>query len=322
MSVLMSVVIPAYNVEAYIVPAINSVLTQTVSDLEVIVVDDGSTDGTYQKAESLRSKRVTVLWQPHAGPSVARNLGILASRGRYIGFLDADDFWQPRKAQRHLDVMQRLGDIDLSFAWWRVIDEKGRDTGRRGKPRPGRIAFRELIVENLTGNGSTVVARKSAIEDAGYFDVSFTAMEDHDLWLRIARLQSKNVFCIGEVLSDYRMRPQQATKDWRKLLMNWERLMAKMWTLDPESMTEVHHQASARYRRYLAYMAYEADDQSDARRFLFEALKIKPSLLGDPGSWITTAAVLCTYLPEKIHRGLAEMVKAFRMGKGREYDDS
>jgi glycosyltransferase involved in cell wall biosynthesis len=313
MNLSLSVIIPAYNVAEYITDSICSALAQTFSDLEVIVVDDGSTDATYEMAASVKSDRLRIIRQTNAGPAVARNTGIRAAQGEYIGFLDADDLWYPDKAQRHLEVMQRLQDVDLTFAWWRVIDENGRDTGRTGKPRQERIGFDELLLQNTTGNGSTVVARKAAIEQAGFFDTGFTGIADHHLWLQISRIRERNIYCIREVLSDYRMRTNQLTKDWQAMLNDWEKLMAAMALQESARVAGIEVRARARFARYLAYLAYEAGDHTMARRFLLQALRAEPALMGDRGSWITIAAVSCTVLPTKIHRWLAASVKDLRM---------
>lgn len=315
MSIVMSVIIPAYNAEQYIVPAIRSALSQSLEDIEVILIDDGSTDTTHEKALALQCAKLRIIRQSNEGECAARNTGIRVARGKYIGFLDADDLWHPHKAQRHVEVMEKHEKADLTFAWWRVIDEKGRDTGRRGTPQEQWIGFQELLLKNVAGNGSTVVARRTAIEEAGLFDPNITGMGDHDLWLRIARLRFKNVFCIREILSDYRIRADQLTKDWQKMLSNWEKLMAKMMMLEPKTVAQLEAQVRRRYEMYLAYLAHESDDHLAAREFLFRALQGEPALLLDRSSWITTGAVLCTFLPAEVHRWLADTVKDLRMPK-------
>jgi glycosyltransferase involved in cell wall biosynthesis len=317
MQVALSVIIPAFNVENYIIAAIQSALDQSDIDVEVIVVDDGSTDRTCQRAASVSNDRLRIIRQPNAGPSAARNAGIRLARGEFIGFLDGDDLWYPNKAMRHVQVMKTLPEVDLTFAWWRVIDDGGRDTGRRGKPRQDRIDFEELMVQNTTGNCSTVVARKRAIEQAGFFDPDYASLADHHLWLRIARLRDRNILCVRDILSAYRMRAHQLTKDWPRMLREWERLMAEMTILEPRRVVAVATRAQARYARYLAYLAYESGDHPMARRFLREAVCLQPVILGDSGTWVTLAAVLCTVLPARVHDWLAATIKEFRIPVGR-----
>ena len=102
------------------------------------------------------------------------------------------------------------------------------------------------------------------------------------------------------------------------MLFNWEKLMAKMIMLEPKKVAEVEARVRSRYDRYLAYLAHEAGDHIFARKFLFRALRAEPGLLLDQRSWVTTAAVLCTYFPEKVHRWLADTVKDLRMLKRRQ----
>src|SRR5215203_2614836 len=103
---LVSAVVPAYNASRTVVEAVNSVLTQTVRDLEVIVVDDGSRDDTADVVRSIDDPRVSLITKQNEGASSARNAGIRAARGRYVAFLDADDLWLRSKLERQLDVLE------------------------------------------------------------------------------------------------------------------------------------------------------------------------------------------------------------------------
>jgi glycosyltransferase involved in cell wall biosynthesis len=314
MSVTLSVVIPAFNVEKYILSAIQSVLDQTYKDLEVIVVNDGSTDSTAEVAASVQDKRLKIISQENTGLPGARNAGIRVAQGKYVGFVDGDDFWYPPKAAIHIEVLEKYPDIDLTFSWWKVVNEFSGDTGRFGNIPQNRIGLEELLLRN-NANTSTVIARKEILEKAGFFDQTLTSLEDIDLWLRIARLKPKNFFCIQRILSAYRMRPGQMSKDWQRMLENWERVLNKIKMLEPERVSKVEYESRARFNRYLAYLAYEAHDYSSARRFLYQALTMRPDLFFDRQAWFTIAAVVCTFLPKKIHLSLAASVKNLRSKK-------
>src|SRR6267143_7088888 len=106
--ILVSAIIPTYNREAVVTHAVESILNQTYSHIEVIVVDDGSTDGTQERLLKYGS-RITVIAQKNAGPAAARNRGIRASRGQLIAFLDSDDLWLPNKLERQISLMQKVG---------------------------------------------------------------------------------------------------------------------------------------------------------------------------------------------------------------------
>jgi glycosyltransferase involved in cell wall biosynthesis len=314
MSVTLSIIIPAFNVEDYVTESIESVLAQSFKDLEVIVIDDGSTDQTREVLNQFSDNpRVKVIAQQNRGPSGSRNSGIRIAQGKYIGFLDADDRWAANKAQRHFEEMESHPEIDLTFSWWRIIDEKGRDTGRRGQPSKLMLKLEDLILENSTGTGSTLFARKEAIDAIHGFDDNLRAAVDLDLLLRIAQLRDDNILCIPEILTDYRMREGQITQDWNRMARNWEKVIAKVREKAPERLASVETLARFRQFRYYAYIAYQTGDITAARHCLRKALFLQPGrLLYERRNWMTTLAILSTYLPESCYRWLEQRVKKIR----------
>ena len=122
---LVSVIVPAYNAAATIGETLRSALAQTYPQLEVLVVDDGSTDATADIVRSFvaRDPRVRLLQQANAGVAAARNLAIAQSRGAYVAPLDADDLWHPQKIALQLEALRRGGPrVGVVYCWWRVID--------------------------------------------------------------------------------------------------------------------------------------------------------------------------------------------------------
>ena len=312
---LVSVVLPAYNVAPWVGEAVESALAQDHSELELIVIDDGSTDGTWDVLRSWAGHpRVLLERQFNGGPSGSRNTALAKARGTYVAFLDADDRWKPNKVSRHVAVMEAEPDLDLTFSWWQVIDDAGRDTGRRGRPAAGRYGFADLVRENITGTASTVIARRSAIEAAGGFDPTLRANVDLDLWLRIAARRPRNLACIPELLVDYRQRPGQIVSDWARMERNWRTVLDKARAIDPAAVAEVEAEAQALYARYVSCIAYQAGDWGTAREKLAAAWRTAPATIAaDRRSWLTTAAVLATLLPSKWHDRLVGMAKAARV---------
>ena len=159
-----SIIVPVFNSAAYVMQAVNSALRQTGAEVEVVVVDDGSTDGTGEIIDEAcaRLTNVKVVHQAQEGSASARNRGIQEAEGRYIGFLDADDLWDPTKAACHRDVLDALPHIDLTYSWWRIIDKDGRDTGRSNTTRvnelPRGCGFAGLLVYNFTGTSAQLCA--------------------------------------------------------------------------------------------------------------------------------------------------------------------
>lgn len=121
---MISVIIPTYNCSNYIIEAIESIINQTYKDIEIIVVDDGSTDDTYKILKPYLHK-IKYIYQNNSGPSKARNVGIKEAKGEYIAFLDADDRWRPFKLSLQLCILENLPDVDMIFSNYAVIDENG-----------------------------------------------------------------------------------------------------------------------------------------------------------------------------------------------------
>jgi glycosyltransferase involved in cell wall biosynthesis len=186
---LVSVIVPAYGAAHHIATAIDSILAQDFEDHEVIVVNDGSPDTEeLERALSPYGKRITYLKQDHLGPGAARNRGILAARGVMIAFLDADDYWLPNFLNDQLAFLND-GRFDLVYADAMLAGDTplaGR-TFMQTVPSRGEVTLEALIAVRCTVLLSGVLARRSALIEAGLFDEQFTHSEDFDLWLRMAR---------------------------------------------------------------------------------------------------------------------------------------
>lgn len=317
MTPLISIIIPAFNVQDYIVEAVDSAMAQTVQDIEIIIVDDHSTDQTVDKiAPFLSDRRVRLLTNDssHAGPSGARNTGLRVARGKYIGFLDGDDRWHPGKAHRHIAAMQRQPRLDLTFSQWATMTESGALTGRVTKPPlKHRFSVEDLLKDNLVGGTSNVVCRTSAIERAGLFDESLKAAVDLDLYLRIALLGDDNIGFLDGLLTFYRLREGQITKDWKRMAANWELVVSKVRTRIPDRVARVEKEARAKHLRYRAYLAYEARDFAACRRLSVQAVTSwSLPLFADRRTWITLAAALGSMMPNPLHRKLASCAQKLR----------
>ncbi|HEY2374034.1 MAG TPA: glycosyltransferase [Gaiellaceae bacterium] len=183
----MDVVMPAYNAGEYIAEAIESVLAQTHGDLELFVVDDGSTDETREVVASFRDGRVNYLHRDHGGPSAARNTGIRASGALFVAFLDADDRWRPDKLAAQIDMLNREPSVGLVHGFQLTIDARGAPVVERRGGLRGYV-FDALLGGNLvTGSASVAVVRRSALERLGTFREDLPVAEDWEMWLRIAR---------------------------------------------------------------------------------------------------------------------------------------
>lgn len=186
-----SVCVPAYNEEEYLPVTIESVLDQTFEDFELVVADDGSTDGTRDVVESYAEDddRVEYVYQENAGVATAQNTAIEHASGQFVAILEADDLWEPQKLERHVEVMTETG-ADMTHSDAYVVDGDGNVTGTHFEDGPpprqdDRETFlRELFYRNFVCT-PTVVIRNSVIGDRP-FDESYDQSHDHDLWVRIA----------------------------------------------------------------------------------------------------------------------------------------
>jgi glycosyltransferase involved in cell wall biosynthesis len=305
---------PAYNAAPFILESVESVLRQSFSNLELIVVDDGSMDGTVDRLSGLSDPRLRIIRQANGGSSSARNSGIYLAAGQYIGFLDADDLWTPNKLESHIRFLERHPEIDLTFSRSEIIDEIGKPTGRTSYPASGEVSFQELLVDNVVNNGSAVVMRRKALDLAGYFDTDLRACVDLDLWLRVAMLRPRNTFCFDELFTKYRMSSGQVTKDWRRMETEWIKMFAKVRNAAGARVDAVASKAHAKFSRYLGYIAYENQDYANSARLLLRALRLSAlTILSDRRTWVLTSALVArAILPHRIHQSCDALARQLR----------
>jgi len=234
-----SVIMPTHNCCEFIGEAISSVQAQSCRSLELIVVDDGSTDGTAAALPALPFLRY--LSRPRGGPSAARNTGLRAARGRYVAFLDADDLWEPGSLDRRLAFATSHPDIGLVFGDACFFSDEGLVRASHLAPKtvfrsvpswepvPGRHLFRRLVADELMIEPfiamDTVVVRRDCLDETGLFDESMWIGEDIDLWYRAAR--SFPVGYLDEIVARCRARPGSVTTDPETVAQGLVRSMVK-----------------------------------------------------------------------------------------------
>ena len=179
-----SVIIPVYNHEEYIKECVDSALAQKNCDLEVIVVDDGSTDGTRRILEGFGDKIVAVL-QENQGTSAALNAGLERAQGSLVGWLSSDDLYLPGKIAAQVGEFERTPSLALVYTDWIMIDSHGRELSVVRSPCPPPSSFvREMLGGNFV-NGSSALIRRECLEEVGYFDTSLAAGSDVEMWFRL-----------------------------------------------------------------------------------------------------------------------------------------
>ncbi|MGC4053254.1 MAG: glycosyltransferase family A protein [Paludibaculum sp.] len=189
---LVSAVIPTYNRERTIGSAVDSILGQSYPNVEVIVVDDGSTDGTEQRLQQYGEK-IRVIRQKNAGPAAARNRGIAAARGKYVAFLDSDDIWMPDKLERQVQLMEAAGEAvpccvcNINMCW----SDKQLASFDIAALKPSIaeglwLNAPEVLVTRFLLFNQGVMIRKDALDSLGGFDERLWLLEDHELALRLS----------------------------------------------------------------------------------------------------------------------------------------
>lgn len=230
-----SVVIPAWNAAWCVSRAIDSVLAQGLRDVELIVVDDGSSDGTPQVLARY-GNAIRVLRQPNRGLAAARNAGIRAARAPLVAFLDADDWWLPGKLQQQVALMRAQPALGFCSTAARVEDPAGRLLNLWSAPRWSGSFLVHLFGETaaVAGSGSAVLARRALLEEVGGFDETLRSLEDTDLWMRLAARAA--YACLDEPLVGILKRPDSMSRNLETMRTATLRVLRKNRRLLPREL--------------------------------------------------------------------------------------
>ena len=195
-----SVVIPAYNASRFLAATLESILAQTLPADEILVIDDGSKDGTASIAEAF-GPPVRVIRRQNAGQAASRNFGVQQATSEWIAFLDADDLWQPNKLARQMEELNRNPAADLCYTG-RVEFTEHDGVIERGNvmPVPAPADLRQALFRNTTFMPSSTILRRSTFLAAGGFDAKYKIIEDWDLWLRLLRDGTVFAACLEPLL--------------------------------------------------------------------------------------------------------------------------
>jgi glycosyltransferase involved in cell wall biosynthesis len=277
-----SVIIPTYNYGRFIGEAIDSALAQTRAPLEVIVVDDGSTDGT---AEVLAAygDRIRVLRQKNSGVAMARNAGIAAARGEYLAFLDSDDAWYPCKLERQMPRFDAEPSLGLVHCGAETIDSEGRTLKMSVDGMEGQVAEAMLRLDRevIMPQGSSIVVPKRVAEDVGGFDARLPPSEDWDFCYRVAARYA--VGYVAEVLVRYRLHGSgihmNIGRMERAMLIALEKAFA-----DPR-VQPLRNYSYGRFHRVLAGCYFETRELGSFARNVVKSLRYDPRNLGYFAAW-------------------------------------
>jgi glycosyltransferase involved in cell wall biosynthesis len=266
---LVSVIVAAYNAEATLAETLRSALAQSYRPVEVILVDDGSTDRTAEIAASF--PEVILIRQANAGVAAARNAGIRASRGEWLAPLDADDLWHPAKLERQVAAALAAPELPgFVYCWLRVIDGAGRIRGSGDRDAvAGRVIHRHLL-RNFAGAGGQALFRRDAVAALGGYDESLERCEDILLQFQLAARHP--VAFVPEHLIGYRLGEGQMTANREAMLRGWRQVRRRLRETCPGVRHANDRWMDARQYYYAAQAARMAGRRPAAAGRLLQAL--------------------------------------------------
>lgn len=306
MTPTVTVVMPAHDASAFVGEAIESVLAQTFTDWELVVVDDGSTDGTAEVVAAYDDPRLHLHTIEHTGlPAVARNRGLARSESRYVAFLDADDLWRPQKLARQLAVVDSRPEVGLVHTNFEQLRAGALEPV---PPGPGLTAagpqFERLAVGNYIAN-SSVLLRRDLLARHGSFDEDprLRGTEDFELWLRLA--PHTTFAYVDEPLLVYRLHDSNLGQG-EQMGLGYVTVMEKMERLHPDLVAGL----GVPYWRMLGYHRCYFGLAGRGRRELLRVLRRDP---GDPfaRTWLARSFLPARFVREhgSVRRRLADVLR-------------
>ena len=274
-----SVIIPTYNYGRFVAGAIESALGQTCPSVEVIVVDDGSTDDTAEVVGKF-GERVRYLRQENSGVGAARNRGVAEAVGEFIAFLDADDTWEPTKLEKQLAVFERDPEVGLVHCGMREFDsETGGTVATHVDGQAGWVADELLLWERpaIIGPGGTIMVRRDAFEAVGGFDERMRVSEDWDFCYRVARRYK--VGFVAEPLVNYRSHPAAAHRDVSELERGMSRFYQKAFA-EGDVPAELKDRAIGNFHRTLAGSYFHSGEYGRFIEHASKSIFYRPSAIG------------------------------------------
>jgi glycosyltransferase involved in cell wall biosynthesis len=269
-----SVVIPTFNRKHTLPRAVQSVLAQSVPPLDIIIVDDCSSDesqDTIQQLAAQDSRVRPIFLDVNVGAPTARNVGFSAAQEHLIAFLDSDDRWKPRKAEQQIAILEQNRDAPAAFTnveyWY--------GTKRRLGLIAGSVELEDLFVSNVLGGTSSVMVRRSAFAEAGGFTKDMPSCQDWDLWLRLAEIGPLRV--AQAHLTEYHFDGgARISKNRARVELGHQRIFTKIEALidDPEKARRVKAGQSLRMAEIYAR---QFSDWSATLAHVMQAVKLDPS---------------------------------------------
>lgn len=282
---LVTVIVPAYNAAGTIGATLDGILAQTYANLEILVIDDGSTDATVSIAQAYaqRDKRIVLIQIPNGGVASARNHGLAVCNGHYVAPVDADDIWHPTKLEKQMAVMLNGGpELGVVYTLYRAIDENG-DVLWSSPPRVfAGWVLSQLLFVNFVGNGSSLLFRKSAALEAGGYDSGLRAAGAEgceDVLLQLGLASRYQFGCVPEYLVGYRLASGTMSSRPGRMVRSYQRALALARMEYPYLPIFAFHWSLAYYESVLAPSLIRSGNLLLGFQFLLRATRRDPVLI-------------------------------------------
>ncbi|MEM9003507.1 MAG: glycosyltransferase [Cyanobacteria bacterium P01_F01_bin.86] len=288
-----SVVLPVFNGAETIQETVASVLSQTCEDLELIIINDGSTDNTLTILAKIRDARLKIFSFPNAGLSASRNRGLKLAQGEYISFIDADDLWAPPKLQSQLEAIAASEGAAVAYSWTDFIDESGQFLHAGIHSKVSGDLYERLFLSNFLESGSNVLIRRDALVEIGGFDETLKAAEDWDCFLKLARQHRFAV--VPEAHVFYRQPTTSMSTNFIRQEQECLRVMERALQQSPERLEPLRSLSLSKLYLYLVTKALQPPLNRvkgwTAIRFLATATSANPALLTQRQKLLTILGV-------------------------------
>lgn len=302
---LVSVIIPCFNAQKTIRHTIESVLNQTHQDLELLIVNDGSTDSSLDLIQGYTESdhRVSVISIPNQGVSVARNTGIQHAKGEFIAFLDADDLWHSEKLEKQVDYMNNNLNVGVCFSKVEFLSQEGVSLNQFSKVPDDGLQAAGLLTENLTCTTSNVFCRKQVITTVGLFNTTMSFAEDQEWLLRVTLLSSWKIMGLQSVHVGYRTNQGSLSSQLDRMEQGWESLVDQVREYAPLFVDHHYHSAKAIFLRYLARRSLRQDDSPEIGLNYIKRAWFSDKWLYFKQPKRTIATLLCLYIKHMFYIG-------------------
>lgn len=306
-----SVVIPAYNAMAYLPETVESVLRQTFTDFEMLIIDDGSSDHILQWVSQVLDPRVNLISQENQGLPSARNTGIAHAQGKYLAFLDADDLWEQTKLEKQVHCLEDKPAVGLVYTWTALVDKQGNPTGRMFISHAEGDIWEQIVVDDVISSGSNAMVRRCCFETVGVFDPSLRSLEDWDMWVRIAARYPFAV--VKEPLVHYRQHPNSMSKNRQVMIQELRKVIEKSFQSAPLELLYLRNRRYGRVNLYQAWNSIDERNYQEAMHFRRQAILHQPQLrYSENYIRLSLAITMIRWFGPQSYDGVRELTRRLR----------